>query len=135
MTATESAHIGTRLGIAVGPDAMVCIDLVLDDVGVDYHHLRRTGGGAHVTIDLEDRADGYRIVDALRQHLGAELREATIFHGGEGTRVVWNAAEPKTDGCSNRPRPGQESPVSPMLTLGTGSSEHDPPDLDEGMII
>lgn len=94
MTATESAPTGSRLGIAVGPDAVVCLDLVLDDVGVTYHHVHVKQGGARVTIDLIDDADGYRIVDVLRQHFGAELREATIYHGGGRTRVVCNPAEP-----------------------------------------
>ena len=95
MTAMENAPTGSRLGIAVGPDAVRCLDLVLDDVGVDYHRLRVRGGGARVVIDLVDRADGFRIVDALRQHLGEELREATIYHDGDRIRVVYNPADPK----------------------------------------
>jgi hypothetical protein len=47
-------------------------------------------GVARVIIDLADDADGYRIVDVLRQHLGAELREATIYHEGNRTRVLCN---------------------------------------------
>ena len=95
MSVVEDAPTGSRLGIAVGPDAAVCLDLVLDDVGVDYYHLRVRQGGARVTIELVDGADGYRIVDVLRQHLGAELREATIYDDGNRIRVVCNPAEPK----------------------------------------
>jgi hypothetical protein len=97
VTAIEYAPTGPRLGIAVGPDAARCLDLVLDDVGVDYHRLRLREGGARVTIDLVDGADGFRIVHALRQHLGAELREATIYLDGDCTRVVYNPAI--TDGA------------------------------------
>jgi len=88
MTAIEDARTGSLLGIVVGPDAVVCLDLVLDHVGVDYHHVRVRQGGASVIIDLVDSADGYRIVHVLRQHFGAELREATILHDGNGSRVV-----------------------------------------------
>src|SRR5260221_1942187 len=95
MTLLDDAPTGSRLGIAVGPDALPCLDLVLDDVGVDYHRLRVREGGARVIIDLVDGADGFRIVDALRQHLGEELREATIYHNGDRTRVVYNPAAPK----------------------------------------
>ena len=95
MSAVEVAPTGSRMGIAVGPDAAVCLDLVLDHVGVDHYHLRRGQGCARVIIDLADGADGYRIVDALRQHLGAELREATIYHDGHRTRVVYNPVELK----------------------------------------
>jgi hypothetical protein len=96
MTALDNAPTGSRLGVAVGPDAAMCLDLVLDDVGVDYHRVRVTQGrGARVVIDLVDRADGYRVVDALRQHLGAELLEATIYHNGNRTRVSCSPAEPK----------------------------------------
>jgi len=90
MTAIEESLTGSRLGIVVGPDAVVCLDLVLDDVGVGYHHVRVRQGGARVMIDLVDLADGYRIVEVLRQHFGAELREATIYHDGNRTRVVCN---------------------------------------------
>jgi hypothetical protein len=93
MTAIEGAQTGSRLGIVVSSDAVVCLDLVLDDAGVDYHHVRVRQGGARVFIDLVDRADGYRIVDVLRQYLGAELREATIHHDGNRTRVVCNPTE------------------------------------------
>ena len=93
-SATGGAPTGSWLAIAVGPDAMLCLDLVLDDVGVDYHHVRVRQGGARVTIDVVDEADGNRIMDALRQHLGAELREATIYHDGARTRVLCNPAEP-----------------------------------------
>ena len=48
-----------------------------------------------MTIDLLDEADGYRIVDALRQHLGGELQEAAIYHDGGRTRVVCNPAPHK----------------------------------------
>jgi hypothetical protein len=104
MTSLDDATTGSRLGIAVGPDAVVCLDLVLDDVGVKYHrvHLKR-GGGARVVIDVVDRVDGYRVVDALRQHLGGELREATIYHDGDRTRVLWNPAEPTLTAPSVEP--------------------------------
>ena len=95
MTLLDDAPTGSRLGIAVGPDALPCLDLVLDEVGVDYHRLRIREGGARVIIDLRDRADGFRVVDALRQHLGEELREATISHDGDRTRVVYNPADAK----------------------------------------
>jgi hypothetical protein len=97
VTAIENAPSGPQLGIAVGPDAVRCLDLVLDDVGVDYHRLWLGQGGARVIIDLVDGADGFRIVHALRQHLGAELREATIYHDGDRTRVVYNPGV--TDGA------------------------------------
>jgi hypothetical protein len=95
MTAVENVPTRSWLGIVVGPDVMACLDLVLDEVGVDYHRLRIREGGARVIIDLADRADGLRIVDALRQHLGGELREATIYHDGDRTRVVYNPADAK----------------------------------------
>ncbi|MEO8694487.1 MAG: hypothetical protein ABI658_13275 [Acidimicrobiales bacterium] len=93
MTAIEDSLTGSRLGIVVGPDAAVCLDLVLDDVGVHYHYVRVKQGGARVIIDLVDDADGYRIVDVLRQHLGAELREATIYRDGHRTPVACNPTE------------------------------------------
>jgi hypothetical protein len=95
MTAVEDALTGSRLEIVVGPDAVLCLDLVLDDAGVDFHDLNARQGGARVTIDVLDEADGYRIVDALRQHLGTELQEAAIFHDGARTRVVCDPAAPK----------------------------------------
>ena len=95
MTTPANAPTPSQLGIAVGPDAMVCLDLVLDHVGVDYHHLRVKQGRARLLIDLIDAADGYRIVDALRQHLGEELREATIYHDRVRTRVVCHPAGAK----------------------------------------
>ena len=104
MTALDAAPTGSRLGITVGPDAVVCLDLVLDAVGVQYHRVRVSqGGGARVVIDLVDRADGHRVLDALRQHLGAELREATIYHDGDRTRVLCNPAEPKLTAPSVEP--------------------------------
>ena len=103
MTSLHSAPTGSQLGIAVGPDAARCLDLVLDDVGVDYHRLRLREGGARVIIDLVDGADAFRIVDALRQHLGAELREATIYLDGDCTRVVYNPADPKVTAAGIEP--------------------------------
>src|SRR5438552_206909 len=96
VAALDGAPTGSRLGIAVGADAAMCLDLVLDDVGVEYHGVCVTqGGGASVVIDLVDRADALRVVDALRQHLGGELHEATIYHRGDRTRVLWNPTDPK----------------------------------------
>lgn len=96
MTAIEDQLTGSRLDIVVGPDAVLCLDLVLEDVGVDYHDLLARHGGAGVTIDLLDEADGYRIVDALRQHLGTELQSATIYHHDDYTQVVCNRAPPNS---------------------------------------
>jgi hypothetical protein len=109
MTAIEDSLTGSRLGILVSPDAVVCLDFVLGDVGVDYHHVRVRQGSARVIIDLVDGADGYRIVDVLRQHLGAELREATIYHDGNRTRVACNPTAvpinaPSVEPCQSRLR-------------------------------
>ena len=102
-TSVEDAPCGPRLGIAVGPDAVLCLDLVLDDVGVDYHHLRFRRGGASAVIELVDRVEGYRVVDALRQHLGAELHEATIYEDDCRIRVVWQPPVAKLASLSVEP--------------------------------
>ena len=78
-----------------GPDAVQCLDLLLDDVGVDCHDLRVRRGGARVIIDLVDRIDGCRLVDALRQHLCAELHESTIYGDGYRTRILSQVPVPK----------------------------------------
>ena len=49
---------------------------MLDDVGVTYHHVRVKQGGARVTIDLIDDADGYRIDTA--RHVNPEFWQAFV---------------------------------------------------------
>jgi hypothetical protein len=74
---TRSRRI--RLSILVGHDAATCLDLILDHIGVTYLELHPVRYGAHAVIEVADIDDCPRIVAALRQHLGPQLRD-TVVH-------------------------------------------------------
>ncbi|HEV8296215.1 MAG TPA: hypothetical protein VGQ20_02930 [Acidimicrobiales bacterium] len=93
MTGESRSGSAANLWIGVGPDAAMCLDLVLDHIGVSYRAVDRQPGGACAVIDVADAADGERIVWVLRQHLGSELREAAI-HQDHAIKIIYDSPAP-----------------------------------------
>jgi hypothetical protein len=86
------------LDVSVGPNAVVCLDLVLDAAGVTYRDLRTSRAGATFSVEIVDIADGQRIAAVLRQHLTLELHRATICHNGAHIQVVYEPAGSSSSG-------------------------------------